>query len=155
MLSSNEWTQSVSRRPGGPKGAVVWASGPQGPPPPPHLMGAQSWLSFHLGLLHAAFLSTSPPGSAVQPEGLCRVLAQRMKVKAARPSELARRSRGFTQCLLLVRPGHRSARVTGRSRGRHLSRGVAGGHLWRHFRSALETGLEGSFFCQGSQQHRA
>lgn len=112
-------------------------------------MGAQSWLSFHLGLFHAAFLSTSPPGSAVQPEGLCRVLAQRMKVKAARPSELARRSHGFTQCLLLVRPGHRSARVTGRSRGRHLSRGVAGGHLWRHFRSALETGLEGSFSARG------
>ena len=113
-------------------------------------MGAQSRLSLHFGLLHAAFLSTSPPRSAVQPEGLCRVLVHEGESKSCKASDVRPGGHAAAlQCLLLVRPGHRSARVTGRGRGHRLSRGVAGGHLWKHFRSKLETGLEGSFSARG------
>ena len=117
---------------------------------PPRLTGVQSWLALHLRLLHAAFLSTSPPRSAVQPDGLCGVLVHEGESKSCKASDVRPGGHAAApQCLLLVRPGHRSARVTGRGRGRRLSKGVAGGHLWKHFRSKLETGLEGSFSARG------
>ena len=115
----------------------------------PHLMGSSP------GCRCTSVYSTRPfspqvPLTQQSSPRVCRALVHEGESKSCKASDVRPGGHAASlQCLLWVRASHRSAQVAGRGGGCRLSRGAAGGHLWKHFRSKLEPGLGRGWFLPG------